>query len=300
MAQRKGREQRDRAGAVSTSEYVASVLDRIASRLAARSERRIGSSGSRRGQRGIQTFSQADGSRQQYWALPVSQRPQLVFGKGDTSQVHSYLPDLRKDSPGAAVALVRFLTMHQFHSDPSMARDQERAGNELSRLLCQICPTTASFANAKARRKEMQSASNTLGRLTAEFYYWEQVYLQYAQGIQSSHKIQELASALWTVCDGLKQAGSDTRQASARIILADVYLQQRDFPRANEQMVQAITIIGTVHKNPVLVELAKTADQALVEQTISSVHAGVASGASSPSARQTAGQPASGQQQTGR
>jgi len=284
QGRRGGRTPRD----IPTSAYLASKLAQASAFLDRRSQR------GRRGQRGqgdqggfetFGAFGQSSSRRMQPWAIPVAQRPQLAIGKGDTSQLFGYLPELRF----AGVAMVRFLSMHQVHSDPSTAYTQELAGAELSTLLCQICPTPASVANARARRKDMQQSVqqpvNAKGRYTLELSYWEQIYLLHVQRIPSGHSIQELASQLFQVAEGLKQAESDERQAKTRIMLADTLLQLRDFPGANQQIVQAIAIIGATHKDPLLAEIAKSADPELAQQAASTVHSStrqpVGSGSSS-------------------
>lgn len=278
---RQGGRKRGRTRKVAFVEYAASVAEGTATRLASRAQRRQG----RRGQGGPQAFwGQQDGQRGRAWALAVQHRPQFAFGKGDTSQLFNFLPELRVDSSAAPVALMHYLTMQQAPADPTQLYTQERAGNELTQLLCEVFPTPQAMASAKARRREAQQHGNPLGIATAELKYLEVVYLCFVQGIQPGQSIQQLSSGLYQVAEGLKQATSDRRQAIARIILADVLTQQRQPEQAKQQMVQALAIIGTIGVNKelqaissgldhkVLAQIARDADPAVAEQAISAVN----------------------------
>ncbi len=204
------------------------------------------------------------------WSIPRSQRPPLVFGEGDVSQVFGVVHRVRLDSPGAAVALVRFLSMHQPHANATTARDQERARNELTRLLTQISPTDASLANAFDGDEEMRGAANIRGILSARFTYLEQQYLLLVQERRANLSIEEIASELLMIADDFAQADSTRRQACVRAMLADILLQLRQFDDANEQMVMALALIGTVYPNELLVKLAKTVNTQLAERVLES------------------------------
>ncbi len=249
---------------------LASLLTKTAQRLSSGQDQSATTNQPFGSRQGTQTIG--SGPRQQNrtspWSLPVSQRPALPFDQGGIAQVLNCLPQLRTDSPGAAVALVHYVTMHRAHTDPLTERDREKARNEFSRLLTQICPNSASLDSAQAGREEMQRSAAAQGHLTAELTYWEQNFLMLAHSMATDHSIEEVAAGLSQTADGLRDADSQRRQASARIMLADILLQLRKFGHADREIATALALIGAVYPNEELIKLARTVDSTTVEQVI--------------------------------
>jgi hypothetical protein len=260
---------------IKLGDFAASMLHSAAQRLTTRQERRrqmeaIGQPSGRQWTRPtIPGRRIKNGNGTPSWSLPASQRPPMSFGQGGIAQVFDCLPQLRSDSPGAAIALVHYVTMRQPHANQQTEHDRERAGNELTRLLTQIQPNQASLDSAEARREEMQQSSTPQGRLTASLTYWEQIYLLLVHGQPCGHDVNEITRELAQIADGLSHAHSERRQASARIMLADIYLQLREFGHADREMATALALIGQIYPNKELAQLARTVDAKTAEQVMS-------------------------------
>jgi len=221
------------------------------------------------------------------WSIPTSDRPELPFGQGGIAQVFNCLPQLRIDSPGAAIALVHYVTMHRPHTDQKTERDREKAGNELTRLLCQIRPNQASMISAKDRLTEMLRSSSERGRLTAELTNWEQAYLQLVHGEPNGHTIDEITQQFVQISRGLQEADSERRQASARIMLADLYLMAGQIGRADKEIAAALALIGQVYPAKEMTDLARSVDSSTAQSVVSR-HQGSGQSASGYSGQPTA------------
>jgi len=197
-------------------------------------------------------------SSRKAWAIPQGKRPQLIVGKGDLAQVFSCLTQLWQECPGAAVAICRFITMHQRPTDPRAEYAVDRARNTLTRLVRKATPNDASLASAKAGVQDAKSSSDIKGRLTAQTTYLEEQYLRFVHGLATEVGLRQLANLLVANADDLQEADSEGRQAHPRIMAADVFLQLDDTNSANDQIAQGYFLIGKAYPNQEMVKLGET------------------------------------------
>jgi len=195
--------------------------------------------------------------RQRSWTIAPNRRSQLVFGQGDLSQVFSCLTQLWQDSPGAGIAVCRFITMHQRPTDPQSDYAMDRARNTLTRMLRKATPNAASLASARDGIDEARNSHDPKGFLTAQTTYLEEQYLCFVHGRGAEISLRELAKQLVANAEALEAAGSEGRQAYPRIMAADVLLQLGDITSANEQIAQGFSLIGKAYPNPEMVKLGK-------------------------------------------
>lgn len=195
------------------------------------------------------------GQRRRSWTISEHSRPQLMFGKGDLAQVFSSLTQLWMDSPGAGVAVCRFITMHQRPSDPRAEYAVDRARNSLTRLLRYSTPNATSLASAREGLEEGRGSRDPKGLLTAQTTYLEEQYLRFVHSLSTDIGLRELAKQLIANAEALQSAGSEARQAHPRIMAADVLLQLGDITNANEQIALGFSLIGRAYPNQELVKL---------------------------------------------
>ncbi len=195
------------------------------------------------------------------WSTPVSHRPALVFDKGNTATIMDAAGRLSGDSPAAAIALMDFLTQHDCPEQPF-------ARARLTTLLTRFFPFPAAVQSGRFGLKETQSTGN--GQLTAALCRCEVKFLSFIHGSLSVRRrhLPQLAKDLQHVADSFAKRDSLRRQASARIILADVYLRLQDNASANREMSKALVLMGTVYGNRELIALSTAANgPAIIEQT---------------------------------
>jgi len=195
------------------------------------------------------------------WGTLLNQRPLLVFDKGNVLRMLESSTPLHADSPAAAVAMMDFVALQQ-------GEYQHFARSRLTTLLeTSFAHPTAIRSNQAARSESRQSDE---GKLTSLLSYCELTFLRYIHSVRpaSPSKLERLADDLQNVATLLGKRNDQRRQASARIILADVYLWLGQIDQANEQMSRALVLIGTLYSDPELIQLATNANgHGIIDQT---------------------------------
>jgi len=183
------------------------------------------------------------------WETPINQRPHLFFNKGNVAQMLECSTELHADSPAAAVALMDFVAQQQ-------GEYQHYARSRLTTLLQTSFAHPAAIRSNRAAMSESQQSEE--GRLTNLLSSCELTSLSFIHSTRptSTAKLVRLADDLEKVAPLFGKRGDQRRQASARIILADVYLWLGKTDQANGQMSQALVLIGTLYKNKELVQLS--------------------------------------------
>jgi len=217
------------------------------------------------GQSGTSHRTERSSRHQASWTIPLRERPDFLFDEGQTSQLFNCLPTLISDSPGAALGTVIFLGMHQSH------RYQGRALNDRTRLLTQFVPNPASLSAASEASLEMAGAASIEDILSADLTFYDQQFLLLASGQWSYIAPMKMVNELLAIAEQFVQEHHPhpRREASARIMAAAILMVElRDFTRANEEMVKAIALIGVAYPDATMIELAKSVNPKLVEQTV--------------------------------
>ena len=185
------------------------------------------------------------------WATPVNQRPRLFFDKGNVSRMLDSTTQLHADSPAAPVALMDFVALHQ-------SSYQTAARSQLTRLLATSYPNAASIRSTHAALNE--AVEGTEDQLNSQLSRCELTFLRYIHRVRptSSTKLTRLADELRSVAKALGKLPnpSQRRQASARIILADIYLWQGLIDQSNDQMSRALVLMGSIYNDPELIKLS--------------------------------------------
>ncbi len=182
------------------------------------------------------------------WSAPLAQRPQLSLSKGDIALMLDRAYDLQTISPAAAVALMDFVCQHN-----SDHRGSARA--RLTALLQQVYPQRSAITSAEIGREEAVQAGDD--QLTAHLSQIEIDFLSFMHGLRSRRStLPQLAERLTKLADALDSRDSLRRQASARIILADIMLRQGDFEAANSGMGRGLSLLGRVVNDTHLRDLA--------------------------------------------
>lgn len=189
------------------------------------------------------------------WATPVNQRPRLFFDKGNVSRMLDSTTQLHADSPASPVALMDFVALQQ-------SSYQTAARSQLTRLLATSYPNAASIRSNRAALSEALDGSED--QLNSQLSRCELTYLRYIHRVRptSSAKLTRLTGDLRSVAKELGKLPnpSQRRQASARIILADVYLWQGLIDESNEQMSRALVLMGSMYNDRELIKLSTEAN----------------------------------------
>lgn len=189
------------------------------------------------------------------WNVPMRQRPVLIFGKGNVSEMLRVVEQLQQDSPAAAVGLMDFVAQHQIPTNPDY---QIKARNRLTTLLITSYPTQAAYASQRVGQQESKQTEH--GELTSLLSRCELDFLSNVHGVRRGQaNLSQVARQLESVANAFATRDSLRRQASARIILADIYLRQGSADAANHEMSKALVLIGTAYATSDLIDLAKAA-----------------------------------------
>jgi hypothetical protein len=203
---------------------------------------------------------------------PIDRRPKMVFDKGNVLRMLESSKPLRDDSPAAAVALMSFVAEQQ--------GEYQHFARSLQTTLLETCfPYPGAIRSNFAARNEALQANE--GYLTSLLSSCELAFLSFKHSLRptGTTKLEHLATDLETVATEFGKRNDQRRQASARIILAAVYLELRQIENANEQMSRALVLIGTLYNDPELVQLSTNINgHEIIDQTYeglrdSSVHA---------------------------
>ncbi len=186
-------------------------------------------------------------------ATPIDQRPMLFFDKGNVLRMLEISTPLRDDSPAAAVALMDFVAQQQ-------GENQHYARSRLTTLLETSYAHPGAIRSNLAARTESQQSNE--GYLTSQLSFCELTFLGFKHSVRptSSIKLTRLAEDLENVATDLGKRNDQRRQASARIILADVYLELGQNKEANEQMSRSLVLIGTLYNDSELTRLSTEAN----------------------------------------
>lgn len=189
------------------------------------------------------------------WDTPINQRPQLLFNKGNISQMLGSSDQLDADSPAAAIAMMGFLAEHQNDL-------QLYARSRLTKLLGTSAGALRSDRAAVGEAKHFAAIRETQRpsdeELTSQLTHLEWTFRHSMHGARpiKRAKLVSLATDLSDVATELSKLNSQRRQASARIILAYVYLQMGNNSQANQEMSQALVLIGNIYGNRELIRLS--------------------------------------------
>ena len=188
-------------------------------------------------------------SSDKLWDTPLADRPVLVFDKGETSQILEISGKLFQDSPAAAIALMDFVAMHQSSIQPY-------ARARLTTLLQMCNPRGIALRSAKAGYREMQQSHD--GRLTVALSHLELGFLQRISGetTRNTPELETLSYELQQLIAGFRDRDSQRRQGAARVVLADVLLRLGRVEDANQQMSQALVLLGTIYSDSELILLS--------------------------------------------
>ncbi len=189
------------------------------------------------------------------WDTPINQRPQLLFNKGNISQMLGSSDQLDADSPAAAIAMMGFLAEHQNDL-------QLYARSRLTKLLGTSDGAIRSDRAAVGEAKQFATTRETVRpsdeELTSQLTHLEWTFRRSMHGAHpiKRAKLSSLATDLSDVAAELSKLNSQRRQASTRIILAYVYLQMGKNEQANQEMSQALVLIGNIYGSPELIRLS--------------------------------------------
>ena len=168
-------------------------------------------------------------------AEPFATTPVSDFNRGQVIQLFSYLPELRIDSPAAALAVTNFFS--RIESD-----HRGLAYTQLTALLQTISANPA--AAISARRNARAAKMHEDDRLSTRLSVIENAYIERLQGVVRGRGTKaQLVSRLEKTIDRLDQ--NDThRLGSARIIYADFLLTQGKVTEAFAEMRKALELVG--------------------------------------------------------
>lgn len=171
------------------------------------------------------------------WSEQIEQ--ELAFDKGQAALMLE-AADMAYGSPATAVAMMDFMARQR---SPYRGKAQSR----LTSLLLTVYPHISAQISAEAGRNRARQEGDD--QLTAKLNYLEIEFLRYIHGTPGGRttSLKKLSGRLEDLADTLSTRGSQRRQASARIILADIYLQQQRFDEANQEMSQALQLIQSFY-----------------------------------------------------
>lgn len=188
------------------------------------------------------------------WIDPPRETMRLVFqgnnrasSKGNLAELISVAQQVQATSPAAAIALMDFLAK----------QSSEAQGHALAQrtlLLSAHYPHDAAIRSAKIGKS---SITDHDGQLTNLLVSCEIDYLDLVQSTRRGHGIdaRKLAERLSEVASNFAERGEQKRESSARLILADLYLQLGAIDAANKEMAAAIVMVGVLYQ-PEIAELA--------------------------------------------
>jgi hypothetical protein len=200
------------------------------------------------------------------WSTPIDKRPSLLFGRGDMAAIFDIVGEVRGHSPAAAIALMDFVCVH------SSGEYQIPARAGLTAFLMEIGPTLMAARSVEAgiieARDQLSRGAQLTAQLSAcELEFLKLIELESFNGDSELRRLEQQIEVLYDTAEKLILQSSQWRQASARIILADLLARSRRYEEANNQLARALVLLGTVLENTSLIDLAKIADGGIVEKT---------------------------------
>lgn len=180
-----------------------------------------------------------------FWCDQIPKKHRLYFApesvsrtQGDLANLIGMVESITSTSPASAIALLDFVAQQK-----SSLRVHAR--QHLTRLLQVTYPSDAAVASAKTGKRDAQRAGDGVlsSRLAAcEVSFLGLIYNTKAgQGIDRQH----LANELHELATAFDRRDSQRRQASARLIRADILLHLGRYDDANNEMKLALDLLET-------------------------------------------------------
>jgi hypothetical protein len=224
--------------------------------------------------------------RNRFQTIPYSELPDVPLGKGDVTKVLDILDQIHTRSPVAAIALAHI--MASCRSDYTGHSMQKRFT-----FLLGIGPLTTASFSAQQYRDTAPQMDSRKAEATAQLSVAELQVLRWLQG--GSIRTSEVISMLQFAASEFHQLDCTKREGSSRTLLALIYLAQwqhlwheqktyerrRGYSEQDPQLGitlakfttafrQAVVLVGTGYGDTTIVDMVRSVDSHIVEQTLSS------------------------------